>query len=131
MNFLTSLPPQTDNTVTINVTEVIGDTLCIASEDGQKVYAQIAAALQEGKQVIVSFKNGEDITSAFLADAIGHLYAEFPEEKIESLVNVTDMEPDDAADLQYTIEDIKNYLEDPERWEAAAREAFGDFFFDE
>lgn len=53
MNSLASTHPQTENTVTIVVTDVIDDTLCIASEDGQKVYDQIAAAFKQGKNVIV------------------------------------------------------------------------------
>ncbi|MFB2974511.1 STAS-like domain-containing protein [Aerosakkonema sp. BLCC-F183] len=131
MNYLTSDHPQTENTFKIVVTEVIGDNLCIASEDGQKVYDRIAAAFKEGKKVIVSFQDAEDITSAFLADAIGNLYGEFPEEQIESSLSVIDMQPDDAADLECTIESVKEYLKDPERWKAAAREAFGDYYFDE
>ncbi len=62
--------PQTESEVTIAVTEVIGDTVCIASLDGQKVFERIAAALKEGKKVTVSFKDAEDITPAFLADAV-------------------------------------------------------------
>ena len=54
MNSLTSSHPQSENAAKIVVTEVIGDTLCITSEDGQKVYQQIAAAFKEGKKVGVA-----------------------------------------------------------------------------
>lgn len=131
MSLLTSCECQSGNKVKIVVAEVIGDTLCIASEDGRKVYDKIANAFKEGKKVIVSFQDAEDITSAFLAAAIGHLYAEFPEQQIASCLNVVDIKPDDAADLEDTIYWVKKYLEDPEKWEAAAREAFGEYYFDE
>ena len=127
MNSLTTFHPQTEeNTVTIVVTEAIGDTICIASEDGLKVYEQIAAAFKEGKKAIVSFKDAEDITSAFLADSIGQLYHKFPEELVESNISVVDMQPIDREDLEETIYWIKEYIKDPERWIAAAREAFGE-----
>ena len=126
MNSLTSSHPQTENAVMIIVTEVLGDTLCIASEDGQKVYEQIAAAFKEGKNVIVSFQNGEDITSAFLSEAIAQLYATFPQKQIEASLRVVDIEPDDEANLGYVIRDMKEDLKDPQRFREAAREAFGE-----
>ncbi|MBO1351549.1 MAG: STAS-like domain-containing protein [Hormoscilla sp. GUM202] len=130
MNILTTPTPTTSETVTIAVTEIMGHNLCIANVDGQKVCEAIAGALRSGKRVIVSFKDGEDITSAFLADAIGHLYALFPEDFLEANLRAIDMEPDDAADLLDTIEDVKEYLQDPKAWEAAARATFGDDYYE-
>ncbi|MCL1463176.1 MULTISPECIES: STAS-like domain-containing protein [Argonema] len=128
MNSLIYSHPQTENTVKIVVTEVIGDNLCIASDDGQKVYELIATAFKEGKNVILSFKNGEDITPAFLSDAIGHLYATFPEEQIQTSLSVIDIDTDDADMIDDAIYWTKQYLKDPQRFEAAAREAFGDYY---
>ena len=130
MNIFKTPTPTTSDTVTIAVTEVIGHNLCIASQDGEKVCEAIAAALRSGKKVIVSFKDGEDITSAFLADAIGHLYALFPEEFLAENLMAIDLEPDDAADLVDTIEDVKEYLSDPEAWKAAARATFGEDYYE-
>jgi len=129
MTSLITSHPQAEKAVKIFVTKAIGDNLCIACEDGQKVYDRIAAAFQEGKKVILSFQDGEDITSAFLAEAIGQLYENFPEAQIEASLTVVDIEPDDAADLQYTIEEMKEYLQDPEPWNAAALATFGDDYF--
>ncbi|MBC6475593.1 MAG: STAS-like domain-containing protein [Hormoscilla sp. GM102CHS1] len=131
MNILTAPQTQVENAVMIMVTEAIGDNLSISCVDGQKVYDQIAAAFHAGKNAIVSFKDAEDVTSAFLV--IGHLYAEFPDfsgtvEQIESSLRVVDMEEIDADDLKYTIEEVKDYLKDPERWKAAARETFGKYY---
>ncbi|MBC6475592.1 MAG: STAS-like domain-containing protein [Hormoscilla sp. GM102CHS1] len=130
MNILTAPQTKTENAVEIVVTEEIGDTICIASEDGQKVYDRIAAAFQVGKKVIVSFKDAEDITTAFLAEAIAQLYHVFPEEQVESSLRVVDMEEIDAIDLEDAIYWTKEYIKDPERYIAAAKEAFGDYFFD-
>ena len=130
MNILATPSPTTSATVTIAVTEVIGHNLCIASQDGEKVCEAIAAALRSGKKAIVSFKDGEDITPAFLADAIGHLYALFPEEFLEENLRAIDLEPEDAEDLVDTIEDVKEYLSDPEAWKAAARATFGEDYYE-
>ncbi|MFH7025533.1 MAG: STAS-like domain-containing protein [Heteroscytonema crispum UTEX LB 1556] len=124
MNSLT----QTENTVTICVTEVIGDQLCILCGDGKKVYEHIAKAFKQGKKVNLSFKNGEDITSAFLAEAFCQLYSNFPEEQIETSLRVVDIQPDDAVDLEYVISDVKDYLKDPQLFTDAVREAFGDVY---
>ncbi|MBD2776319.1 STAS-like domain-containing protein [Iningainema tapete] len=125
MNSLTSTPNQTENTVTIVVTDVIGDTLCIACEDGQKVYEQVAVALRKGKSVVLSFKNGEDLTPAFLNLAIGQLYHWFPEEQIEASLRVIDIQPDDADMMEDVIRDTKKYLEDPQRFTYATLEVLG------
>ncbi|MGK7902152.1 MAG: STAS-like domain-containing protein [Hormoscilla sp.] len=130
MNILTAPQTKTENAVEIVVTEAIGDTICIASEDGQKVYDRIAAAFQAGKHAIVSFKDAEDITTAFFASAIGQLYHVFPEKQVESSLRVVDIEEIDAIDLEDAIYWTKEYIKDPERYIAAAKEAFGDYFFD-
>jgi STAS-like domain of unknown function (DUF4325) len=119
---------QTKNTVTICVTEVIGDQFCIVCGDGNKVYKHIAEAFTQGNKVNLSFKNGEDITSAFLAEAFCQLYANFPEEQIETSLTVVDIQPDDALDLEYVINDVKDYLKDPQQFKNAVREAFGDVY---
>ncbi|NER36169.1 MAG: STAS-like domain-containing protein [Oscillatoria sp. SIO1A7] len=137
MNILATPSPTTSATVTIAVTEVIGHNLCIASQDGE--YAlRSRSALRSGKKAIVSFKDGEDITPAFLADAIllrrrfanGHLYALFPEEFLEENLRAIDLEPEDAEELVDTIEDVKEYLSDPEAWKAAARATFGENYYE-
>ncbi|OCQ93327.1 hypothetical protein BCD67_03540 [Oscillatoriales cyanobacterium USR001] len=126
MSFLTSLPPTAEDTMAIVVTEVIGHNLCIASEDGEKVCDRITAAFNSGKKVMLSFRDTQEVTSAFLADAIGHLYALFPDEQIEENLTVVDIEPRDAADLKSTIHWVKEYLKDPQRFKSAAQEAFGE-----
>lgn len=131
MNVLTSIPAVTPDTETIYATEVMGHNLCIAVEDAEKVRDRIIAALSEGKKVIVSFKDGIDFTSAYLGEAIGRLYSIFPEKLVEESVSVIDMEPVEAEHLLDTIEEVKEYLKNPERWDAAALATFGEDYFDE
>lgn len=77
MSFLTSLPLTAEDTMAIVVTEVIGHNLCIASEDGEKVCDRITAAFNSGKKVMLSFRDTQEVTSAFLADAIGHKFSKW------------------------------------------------------
>jgi hypothetical protein len=125
MNFSVIAPSIRSDTISISVTEAIGDTLCIASEDGQKVFEQILAAFKQDKKVVLSFKNGEDLTRAFLSDAIAQLYEHFPDEYIRDSLTVIDIDPEDGEYIEDVIYWRKRYLEDPERFKKAVQESLG------
>ena len=74
-----------EKSIKISIFEVVGSPLCVASGDGQKVYARLAAAIREKRSVALSFRNVGTLTSAFLNTAIGQLYGEFSEEKYSYL----------------------------------------------
>ncbi|UKI39746.1 MAG: STAS-like domain-containing protein [Alistipes putredinis] len=52
---------------------------------GKKVYALIVAALNDGKDVQLSFLNITMIITAFLNEAIGVLYKDFSSDIIDSI----------------------------------------------
>lgn len=109
--------------ITIMVFEVVGSGICVASDDGQKVHDQTAAALREGRNVTLSFLNVETLTSAFLNAAVGQLYGEFSEEIIKKQLAVSEMEQDDLVLLKRVVETAKEYFSDPERFKKAREEA--------
>lgn len=111
--------------VTIRVYEVVGSELCVASDDGQKVHDQIAAALKEGRKVQLSFQNVKSLTSAFLNAAVGQLYGEFSEKKIKASLSVADMEQDDLLLLKRVVDTAKQYFKNPNRITKARREVLG------
>ena len=122
-------PPTGDNmkeTLAIRVYEVVGSTLCVASEDGQKVHDQIVSGLRNDRQVVVSFHNVESLTSAFLNAAIGQLYATFTEEMIRAKLRVEEMQSDDLVLLKRVVETAKQYFKNPKPFDDAAREILGD-----
>ena len=80
----------------ISVFEVVGSPLCVASNDGQKVYNRLAAAIQDGRSVALSFHNVTTLTSAFLNAAIG------------------------------VVDTAKQYFKDPRRFDEAIRETMED-----
>lgn len=107
----------------ISVYEIVGNTVCVASNDGQKVYDRLAAALKENKSVSLSFRNVTMLTSAFLNAAIGQLYGTFSEEKIRSLLRVQDMESDDLALLKRVVDTGKQYFKNPKHFDQAIHDA--------
>ena len=110
----------------INILEVVGSAHCTASEDGQKVYKFIQEALREGKQITLSFKNIEDLTSAFLNAAIGQLYNEFSEQDIKDHITITDASQDDLILLKRVVIRAKEFFKNPDRFKNTVREMLGD-----
>ncbi len=113
------------NNLVLSTFEIVGSPLCVASSDGQKVYARLAAALKEGRSVILSFHNITTLTSAFLNAAIGQLYGAFSEEQIRSLLKVQDMPADDLTLLKRVVETAKLYFKDPKKFDQAVQETRG------
>ena len=113
-------------TITISVFEIVGSPLCVASDDGQRVFDRIASALKEQRNVSVSFRNVSSLTSAFLNAAIGQLYGSFSEDQIRAQLKVKDMQPDDLALLKRVVDTAKEYFRDPKRFDRAVEEALGD-----
>ena len=108
--------------ISIRVAEAAGSGLCVASDDGEKIFAQIAEALKEGRKVHLSFQNVTSLTSAFLNAAVGQLYAKFSEEKIRESLRVSEMAPEDLALLKRVVDTAKLYFKDPERFARVQRE---------
>ena len=110
----------------VSVYEVVGSHLCVASGDGEKVYKRLAAALENGRSVLLSFHNVGALTSAFLNTAIGQLYGQFSEEQIRSSLRLEDIESDDLALLKRVVDTAKQYFKDPQRFDQALGEVLED-----
>ena len=109
----------------LSVYEIVGSPLCVASDDGQKVYERIGKALRQGRSVALSFMNITSLTSAFLNTAIGQLYGEFSEQEIRANLSAKDMEPDDLFLLKRVIETAKAYFKNPKLHKKATEEPSG------
>ena len=112
--------------IRISIFGVVGNPLCVASNDGQKVYDRLAAALQADRPITLSFHNVTTLTSAFLNAAIGQLYGPFSEEQIRSRLKVENIEPDDRALLKRVVDNAKLYFKDPQRFDQVVRETLED-----
>jgi len=107
----------------VSILEVVGSPFCVASDDGQRVFERLQAALTQQASVTVSFRNVSNLTSAFLNSAIGQLYGIFSADEIRSRLRVTEIEPDDRALLKRVVQTARAYFQDPERFKRAAKDA--------
>jgi hypothetical protein len=114
-----------NESITLSVFEIVGSPLCVASDDGEKVYERIEKAMRQGRSVALSFLNVTSLTSAFLNAAIGQLYGEFSEAEIRAKLTAKDMEPDDLALLRRVVETAKAYFSNPEFYKKATEELLG------
>lgn len=109
--------------VRISIFETVGSPLCVAINDGQKVFDHIATALKADWDVTLSFHNVTTLTATFLNTAIGQLYGTFTEEKIRSRVNVKDIEQEHLVLLKRVVNNAKLYFKDSQRFDQVTRES--------
>ena len=109
----------------LSVFEIVGNPLCVASDDGQRVHDRIAAAIKENTKVRLSFLNVQSLTSAFLNAAVGQLYGEFSEDIIRQNLAVEQIEKDDLGLLKRVVDTAKEYFKDPDRVERLRSGATG------
>ncbi len=116
------------DTQQIKIVLIVGNNICVTAEDGEKIYKAILQALQQGKNVQISFKGVEDITSLFLSAAIGQLYDTkgLSEQEIRERLTVVDATNQDLETLVRTVERAKEYFKDPERFHSATDEILGE-----
>ena len=101
--------------IKVSVYGIVGSPLCVASSDGQEVYERLNAAFEANRKITLSFHNVTVLTSAFLNAAIGQLYGTFSEDKIQSSLEMENMEKDDEDLLERVVENAKLYFKEPER----------------
>lgn len=105
--------------VTIRVADIIGSPLCISAEDGQKVYEKLVPLLKQDRKVTISFERVTTIISLFLNAAIGQLYGDFDEDRLNSLLSVTNMTDDDLEMLKRVVDNAKRYYANPQSFDRA------------
>lgn len=94
------------DTFKINVFNVINSPFCISPDDGQKIYGLIVNALNDGKDVQLSFLNITMVITAFLNEAIGVLYKDYPQNTIDN-IDFTDISDDLKEAFYASLEKVK------------------------
>ncbi len=107
------------NTITISITDILGCDLCISSEDGQRIFETIAPLIDEGKQVILSFKGVSMLISLFLNTAVGQLYGKFSDLEVRNQLDVEGLAADDLELLQGVVDNAKRYYSNPQEYDKA------------
>lgn len=113
--------------ITVRVYDIIGGSLCVSTEDGQRLYEKIAPLLKEGRPVALSFERIDTLISAFLNAAIGQLYGELPGERIHELLSFRDLADDDSEVLKRVVENAIAYFRSPDAFDQAWLEEMDDF----
>jgi hypothetical protein len=112
--------------VLLRVYDVVAGARCVDTADGQRVHDKIAPLLRKDTAVVLSFDGITMVITAFLNAAIGALYGEFPEEKVDRLVEPRDLLPVFQTTLDKSKEWSKAYFRDPERLKRSIQEVMGD-----
>lgn len=114
------------STINISIFNIVGSGLCVDAQDGDSVFKVISRALQQNQSVVISFKNVDMLTTAFLNTAIGQLYRDFSEEHIRNFLDVADITDSDLASLRRVVEGAKIYYSDPSWLEESVKNIMGD-----
>jgi len=112
--------------ITISAYNVVGNAFCVEADDGQRLFDLIKKGLNEEKRIILSFKNVEMLTSAFLNTAIGQLYRDYEEEIIKQHLTTQYLSDDDKVLLKRVISTAKIYYKNPERMQESISEILGE-----
>lgn len=112
--------------IKINIFSIVGQKDCTLPEDGDKVFKVIQKALGENKKALISFKNIEKLTTAFLNNAIGKLYGEFEESKLKDSLSVEDISESGKVRLKRVVTNAKNYFKHPGKMKESIREILGE-----
>lgn len=114
-------------TITLKIADIAGGGSCVASEDGDKVYDAIVAAMRAEKRVQLSFAGVEDLTSAFLNAAVGQLYKGDLSEHVirSSLAQPIHASREDLVLLKRVVERAKEFFRNPEPFHQAAVDVMG------
>lgn len=102
----------------VSVLEIVGDPICVAQDDGQRVFEVLLDALEDGREVSLSFAGVQNLTTAFLNAAVGQLLRHFDAEFLKTHLKARDLRADQVELLREVIERAKLYFQDKARFNA-------------
>lgn len=105
----------------ISVKDLTGTSIWVSSSDGDKVYSSIKRAFDKDEHVVLSFERcSENIDAAcFFSAAIGSLYGDFPDEKVNSLLHICDADDELMRTLKLAVENAKKYYANKDAYDEA------------
>jgi len=112
--------------IKLDIFSIVGQKDCTLPEDGDKIFNSLERLLKENKKVVISFKNVEKLTTAFLNNAIGKLYKEFEEEKIKQSLSLENISDSGKVRLKRVVTNAKNYFKNPDKMRESIREILGE-----
>lgn len=107
----------------IELVKTIQSPFCVSNADGVMIHSLIADSLARGEEVELSFEGVTRLTTAFLNAAIGQLYDEYDEQRIQSAVRMVETSDSHKAKIKATIDNAKSFFLDPMRRRQITRDA--------
>ncbi|MEG6574863.1 MULTISPECIES: STAS-like domain-containing protein [Bacillales] len=96
----------------ILIRDVIQSNFAVSPENGDKVYNLLKERLSNKELTVLSFEGLDQITTAFLNNAIAKLYNNFSSEQLNKYLKITDLDTYDKYLLKKVIERAKLKLQD-------------------
>jgi len=105
--------------IAVRVADYTGGPFAVSVEDGQRLCERIAPLLREGTRVALSFAGVEVLIGAFVKAALGPFCADFPVGRLEELLSLRDIKPDDHGTVERAILNARAYYANPNAYNAA------------
>lgn len=102
-----------NNQFRINIYNEVNGVAAVSSIDGKNIYEKIKAAINSNKNVVLDFLNIEFVTSAFFNTAIGQLFNDFSDEKINSIL-LEHISANDLSLYNQVIDRAREYYRNPD-----------------
>ena len=109
----------TNAPILIRVADVTGGPFAVSAVDAQRLYERIAPLLRAGTPVALSFAGIEVLIGAFVRAALGALCADFPVVRLEELLSLRDITPDDRDVVERAMRNARAYYASPAAYDAA------------
>jgi len=116
--------PQLEKTV-IDIAHVARHEICVAAEDGDRVFESIRSELKNNRAVELNFEGVRRLTASFLTAALGPLYTEFADDEIREWVTITGVSDEDRRLIDEVSHVAKRYASDPAKFKQAQSEIIG------
>jgi hypothetical protein len=112
--------------VTIDIARTIGGGICVAADDGHKVYSKIVDVIKSGDRAILNFENVTRLTTAFLNAAVGQLYNDFTEDEVRKFMGPPiNSDKKHLTRLKSVVDNAKMYFKVPNRARTTFNSAAG------
>ena len=106
----------------LDVAKKINNPSALTQEQGDLVYAEIEAALDNSEAIVLDFSNVESMISPFLNNAIGQLYGRYTSQKIQECLELKNFPPSKNSTLNIVINNAKKFYSNKEGFSHMAKE---------
>ena len=97
--------------ITIGVYELLGTSLAVTQDDGQRVYEAILMGLRANRSTTLSFRLVSFVSLSFLQVAIGQLLSQFSRDELRCYVNISHLDKEEIALCKKVVDNAEIYFQ--------------------